>query len=90
MTLRSFAERARQIVSQTLFTEGDVEVDRLLVGEAVVSRDGEHYRIESGDDSWKELEAHARRLEGLCDCGALLSTLGERSHCRTCGREFRA
>jgi hypothetical protein len=90
MTLRNFAERARQIVSQTLFTEGDVEVDRLLVGGAVVARDGEHYRIESGDDSWKDLEAHARRLEGLCDCGALLSTLGERSHCRTCGREFRA
>ena len=89
MTLRSFAERARQIVSQTLFAEGDPEVERLLVGDAVVAREGEHYRIESGDDSWVELEAHARRLEGLCDCGALLSTLGERSHCRTCGREFR-
>ena len=102
MTLRNFAERARQIVSQTLFAEGDAELDRLLVGDAVVAagidhltrdavvaREGEHYRIESGDDSWRELQAHARRLEGLCDCGALLSTLGERSHCRTCGREFR-
>jgi hypothetical protein len=90
MTLRSFAERARQIVSQTLFADGDAEIERMLVGEAVVSREGEHYRIESGDDSWRDLEAHARRLEGLCDCGALLSTLGDRSHCRTCGREFRA
>ncbi len=90
MTLRTFAERARQIVAQTLFAEGEADIDRLLVGEAVVQREGEHYRIEIGGESWHELEAHARRLEGRCDCGALLSTLGERSHCRTCGREFRA
>lgn len=89
MTLRNFAERARQIVADTLFAE-DPEVDRLLVAGAVVARDGEHYRIERGGDSWTDLQITAQRLEGLCDCGALLSTVGDRSRCRTCGREFRA
>ena len=91
MTLRTFAERARQIVADTLFAEADGEVDRLLVAGALVVRDeDEHYRIAQGGDSWTELQARAARLEGLCDCGALLSTRGDRCHCRTCGREFRA
>ncbi len=90
MTLRSITEKARQIVAQTLFTEGDSEVGRMLVAGAVVSQEGNHYRIESGGDSWTDLEAHARHLEGRCDCGALLSTVGNRSRCRSCGREFRA
>ncbi len=90
MTLRSFAERARQIVAETLFSEADPEIERMLVGGALVTRDGEHYRIEMGGDSWEDLEAKARRLEGLCECGAPLSRHGERSHCRTCGREFPA
>ena len=89
MTIRTFAERARQIVADTLFAE-DAEVDRLLVAGAIVARDEEHYRIEQGGDSWSELQADAARLEGLCDCGALLSTSGDRCRCRTCGREFRA
>jgi tRNA(Ile2) C34 agmatinyltransferase TiaS len=89
MTLRNFAERARQIVNDTLFTD-EAEIDRILVGDAVIAREGEHYRIVTGDDSWHDLETQARRLEGLCDCGALLSTKGDRSRCRTCGREFRA
>jgi len=89
MTLRSLTERARQIVAQTLFTEADAEVSRLLVGDAVVHRDGEHYRIESGGDSWTDLEARALHLDGRCDCGAVLSTEGRRSRCRACGREFR-
>ena len=90
MTLRSLTERARQIVSQTLFSEADSEVSHMLVADAVVARDGDHYRIESGGESWGELEAHARRLEGRCDCGALLSTEGKRSLCLSCGREFRS
>ena len=89
MTLRSLTERARQIVAQTLFTDGDAEVSRLLIGDAVVQRDGEHYRIESGGDSWTDLEARAQHLDGRCDCGAVLSTEGRRSRCRSCGREFR-
>jgi len=55
-----------------------------------VVRDGEHFRIESGDESWSELEARARRLQGLCDCGAMLSVNGARAHCRSCGREYLA
>lgn len=90
MSFRSITEKARQIVAQTLTSEGEAEVSRMLVAGAIVSREGEHYRIESGGDSWRELEAHAQRLAGRCDCGALLSTEGERSRCRSCGREFRA
>ena len=84
------SRRAREIVNQTLLQESDSEVDRLLVAGAVVVRDGEHFRIESGDDSWTELEASARRLQGLCDCGAVLSVKGQRAHCRSCGREYLA
>ncbi len=90
MKFRWLSRRAREIVHQTLLQESDSEVDRLLVAGAVVVRDGEHFRIESGDDSWSELEAHARRLQGLCDCGAVLSVKGQRAHCRSCGREYLA
>lgn len=86
MTLRKLAD----IVSHTLEGETSPEIERLLVAGAVVVREGEHFRIESGEDAWSELEAHAKRLEGLCDCGALLSARGARAHCRSCGREYRA
>lgn len=83
------SQRAREIVTETLAQEAEPELDRLLVAGAVVVREGEHYRIESGEDVWSELEARARRLEGLCDCGSLLSLHGARAHCRSCGREYR-
>jgi hypothetical protein len=87
---RWLSRRAREIVSQTLHDEADEpELERLLIAGAVVVREGEHFRIESGEDAWSELEARARRLEGLCDCGSLLSSLGARAHCRSCGREYR-
>jgi ribosomal protein S27AE len=81
--------RAREIVADTIADEGEPELERLLVAGAVVVREGEHYRIESGEDVWSDLEARARRLEGLCECGSLLSSHGSRAHCRRCGREYR-
>jgi len=90
MKFRWLSRRAREIVTETLLQEADSEVDRLLVAGAIVVRDGAHFRIESGDESWTELEAHARRLQGLCDCGAVLSLKGPRAHCRSCGREYLA
>lgn len=83
------SQRARTIVSETLERDAEPEYERLLVAGAVVVREGEHFRIESGEDAWTELEARARRLEGLCDCGSLLSSHGARAHCRSCGREYR-
>jgi hypothetical protein len=90
MKFRWLSRRAREIVTDTLHHEAEHDVDRLLVAGAVVVRDGEHFRIESGDDSWSDLEAHARRLQGLCDCGAVLSLKAQRAHCRSCGREYLA
>jgi len=90
MKLRWLSRRARQIVTESLLDEAEMDVERLLVAGAVVVRDGEHFRIESGDDSWSELEAHARRQSGLCDCGAVLSVKHNRAHCRSCGREYLA
>ncbi len=89
MTLRSLTERARRIVAHTLFSDEEPEVGRMLVAGAVVAREGEHYRIEMGGETWEDLQTCARHQEGLCDCGALLSTGDGRSRCRTCGREFR-
>jgi hypothetical protein len=90
MRFRWLSRRARAIVTDTLLDEAEMDVDRLLVAGAVVVREGEHFRIESGDDSWSELEARARRLSGLCDCGAVLSVKQSRAHCRSCGREYLA
>ncbi len=88
MTLRSLRERARAIVQQTLLSDIDPEVDRTLVAGAVVARDRDHYRIQSGEESLEDLERGARRAQGVCDCGGILSTRGEHAHCRSCGREF--
>ena len=89
MKFQWLSRRAREIVLQTFPQEAEPELERLLVAGAVVVREGEHYRIESGEDVWSELEARARRLEGLCDCGSLLSSNGTRAHCRSCGRDYR-
>ncbi|MBM4337086.1 MAG: hypothetical protein FJ108_14465 [Deltaproteobacteria bacterium] len=91
MNFHWLSRRAREIVSETLQQEAEVEleIERMLVAGAVVVREGEHYRIESGDDVWGELEARARLLEGLCGCGSLLSSHGARAQCRSCGREYR-
>jgi hypothetical protein len=88
MRFRWFAEQTRSLVLDAALPEPEVE--RVLVAGAVVVREGEHFRIESGDDSWHELEARAKRLEGLCDCGAVLSAHGSRAHCRSCGRDYTA
>ena len=88
MTFRSIADRAREIVTHTLGTEEAPEVDRLLVAGALVSRDGSHYRIESGGETAEDLAAIADQSSGRCDCGGLLSAIDTRSHCRSCGREY--
>ena len=88
MKFRWLSRRAREIVTDALLHDAEHDVDRLLVAGAVVVRDGEHFRIESGDDSWTDLEARAKRLQGLCDCGAVLSVHNQRAHCRACGREY--
>ena len=88
MAFEWLSRRAREIVSQTIAQDAEPELERLLVAGAVVVRDGEHYRIESGEDAWSELEARARRLEGVCECGSLLSSRGARAPCRRCGRAY--
>ncbi len=88
MILRSLRDRARAIVQQTLLSDSDPEVDRTLVAGAVVARDDEHYRIQSGEESLEDLERAALRDEGVCDCGGILSTRGDHAHCRSCGRDF--
>jgi hypothetical protein len=77
-----------QLPAATLDDALDSELDQLLVCGALVVREGSHYRLESGLESWDELQAAARRLEGICDCGAPLSRRGDAAICRTCCREF--
>lgn len=83
------SSRTTQVVNKTLIDEEASDLDRVLVGNALVVRKGDHYRIESGAEGSDELEARAQQLEGRCDCGELLSSLGDRSHCRSCGRDYR-
>lgn len=90
MTERIRQEKAHPIVTSTLLEDGEGDLERLLVAGSIVERSGNHYRIELGEESLEELDAQARQRSGLCDCGALLSRQGERSQCRTCGREYRA
>jgi hypothetical protein len=79
--------RAREIVSRTLSDADEPEMDRLLIGDAVVVREGTHYRIETGGDPWTALE-RPEPPDGRCDCGEPLSSRGPRWHCRSCGREY--
>jgi hypothetical protein len=71
------AKRAAQIVSETLDEQDSCEVERMMVGDAVVVRKGNHYRIESGGDSAEDSGVS-------CDCGEPLSS----GRCRVCGRRY--
>ncbi len=82
-------ERARRVVRATLGGEAEGDLDRLLVSGALVTREGDHYRVEQGAEEWEELEAIDRRRAGVCDCGSPLSSRGSLHSCRACGREFR-
>ena len=86
-SLKSYAQR---VVSGILDDVEEGDMERVSVAEAIVSRDGDHYRIESGGDEWSDLTAAAERAAGRCDCGKSLSRRAQRWHCRTCGREYRA
>ncbi len=83
-------QRARQAAWEAFqAVEVSPEIERLLVSGAVVAREGDHYRIESGDEDAKELEHVHHRAAGLCDCGRPLSSRDTVHRCRACGREFR-
>ena len=76
-------------IAQSLEGVLDHELEQMMVCGALVSCEENHYRIESGDETWEELEAFSRLQEGRCDCGSLLSSVGDRHSCRSCGREYR-
>ncbi len=90
MADRSIEQRTEQIVVNTLLDDDESELEHMMIGEALVVRDGSHYRIESGAESSDDLQAAVEHLQGRCDCGALLSFLGDQSLCRTCGRQYRS
>ncbi|MFQ5513465.1 MAG: hypothetical protein ACE5FG_03435 [Myxococcota bacterium] len=50
MDPKDLTHRTEQIVADTLFAEEPVEVERLMIGDALIVREGNHYRIEIGDD----------------------------------------
>jgi hypothetical protein len=56
MKLDWLHRRVREIVDQATEEDADRDFERLLVGDAVVAREGDHYRIERGGDTWEELE----------------------------------
>jgi hypothetical protein len=76
--------RVREIVDDELGDDPGHEVERLLVGDAVVAREGDHYRIERGGETWEELERLAREL-GCARCGTLLDREGAVIVCPGCG-----
>ena len=67
MKLDWLHRRVREIVDDAVADALDPELERLLVGDAVVSRQGDHYRIESGGETWEELERLARE-RGSAPC----------------------
>ena len=86
VSLAQLSHRALELLGDPL----ECELEQLLICGALVIRNGAHYRIEGGVESWEELSAIAERLEGRCDCGALLSERAGLKVCRTCCREYRA
>ncbi len=90
MADRSLEILTEQIVVNTLLDDDESELEHMMIGEALVVRDGNHYRIESGAESSDDLKAAVEHLQGRCDCGALLSFLDDQSLCRTCGRQYRS
>jgi len=87
--LQNLSRSISRAVDRTL-EQIDPEVDRLLVGSAVVVRSGEHFRIERGGESCEELEIQALRLQGRCECGGVLCVAEDRARCPRCAREFRS
>ncbi len=89
MKTRELARCAAELLDRTLLETGEPDCGRFLIADAVVVRKGNHFAIEAGADEDVELDSIALRLEGRCDCGAPLSSRGERLLCRICGREYR-
>lgn len=89
MKTQNLTGRALSVLRKTLAETADPECTRLLVSDAVVVQEGNHFAIEVGAGDGAELEAIGLRLAGRCDCGAPLSRRGEHLLCRTCSREYR-
>ncbi len=93
MKFRFRFPRAKKFLNQVLahqaFLDFDhPDVDRVLIAGAIAAREEGHWRIESGAETDEELELRARRLEGICDCGSVLSNREARYQCRACAREY--
>ena len=89
MGTRITPDKADPSVNSTLLADEEGDLERLLIAGSIVERSGSHYRIKQGEETLEDLDAQARHRAGMCDCGAVLSRRGERSPCRTCGREYR-
>ena len=62
MSRPSMAQHAEQaLVAELGFAEPE-DLERMLIGDALVVREGNHYWIESGGDTWEELEVQAQQL----------------------------
>jgi hypothetical protein len=85
MKLDWLHRRAREIVDQATAEDADRDFERLLVGDAVVAREGDHYRIERGGETWEELERLARSPAACAACGRPWGGDGEPAACPRCG-----
>jgi len=85
MKLDWLHRRVREIVDEATAEDPDRDVERLLVGDAVVTRVGDHYRIERGGDSWEELERLAVELRTCPACHELVGGTSEAPSCARCG-----
>jgi len=76
--------RVREIVDHQLSEDADPEIERLLVGGAIVTREGDHYRIERGGETWEELERLARASWSCPGCGTALASARDPDRCPRC------
>ena len=75
-----------RIVANTLTDADCVETQAILVGDALVIREGSHHWIEIGGDRLEDLRLDGEISYGRCDCGDPLDSEG---HCKTCGKSYR-
>jgi hypothetical protein len=77
-----------QVVESALELHGYIECEQILVGDVLVLRDGNHYRIVGDPDRWDDAPSPLDSAAGrACGCGAPLSSRDHHWVCRSCGQD---
>lgn len=79
---------AQWIANHAIELEAELDCEQILVGDVLVLREGNHYRIVGDPDGWDDESPATKPIRQRCICGSTWSSRDHYLVCRACGHEY--